>query len=120
MTEPEWLTSLKAKYPDAPREFFMAGHKYHEERRLEEYKMSIINDLNSVDELGDDGYDEPQDESMDPLEESGCTKSISSDDEDDDEEIDELVLEDMQKFEESFRGITKRYRLLNRIGEGVK
>jgi cell division control protein 7 len=68
-------------------------------------------DYESVDEL---------DESQDPLEESGCTRSVFSDDEERvEEEIDELVLEDMQKFEESFRGITKRYRLLNRIGEGI-
>jgi cell division control protein 7 len=69
----------------------------------------------------DDSVDE-LDESQDPLEESGCTRSVSSDDEDaaEEEEIDELVLEDMQKFEESFRGITKRYRLLNRIGEGTE
>lgn len=57
---------------------------------------------------------EEMDESRDPLEESGGTHSDESDD-----EIDESVAEDMQKFEESFRGITRRYRLINRIGEGM-
>ena len=33
--------------------------------------------------------------------------------------IDPAVKEDMAKFEESFKGINKRYRLIDRIGEGV-
>ena len=32
--------------------------------------------------------------------------------------IDPAVAEDMAKFEESFKGISKRYRLIDRIGEG--
>jgi hypothetical protein len=55
------------------------------------------------------------DESGDPLEESGCTRTDGSDAE---EEIDEAVAEDIARLEESFRGINKRYRLINRIGEG--
>ncbi|KAF2232770.1 kinase-like protein [Viridothelium virens] len=54
------------------------------------------------------------DESKDPLEESGGTHSDESDD-----EIDDYVIEDMQKFQDSFKGITRRYRLINRIGEGT-
>lgn len=34
--------------------------------------------------------------------------------------IDPAVAEDMAKFEESFKGISKRYRLIDRIGEGRK
>lgn len=67
----------------------------------------------------DDGSTDELDESRGPLEDSGCTRSDSSDD-DDDDEVEESVVKDIQKFEESFRGITKRYRLLNRIGEGTK
>jgi hypothetical protein len=53
------------------------------------------------------------DESRDPLaESSGCMLSDS------DEEVDDTVAEDMARFEESFKGITRRYRLINRIGEG--
>lgn len=35
------------------------------------------------------------------------------------EEIDESVKEDMRKLEETFTGISERYRLINRIGEGT-
>lgn len=70
----------------------------------------------------DDGYrredDDPfamnMDESQDPLEESGCTRDDSSEE----EEVEESVAEDIARFESSFRDITKRYRLINRIGEG--
>jgi hypothetical protein len=34
------------------------------------------------------------------------------------DEVDESVAEDMRKLEESFRGISRKYRLINRIGEG--
>lgn len=36
----------------------------------------------------------------------------------DDEDIDDSVKEDMRKLEESFPGISDRFRLVNRIGEG--
>jgi hypothetical protein len=36
-----------------------------------------------------------------------------------DQEVDDSVLEDMRKLEERFSGISQRYRLLNRIGEGM-
>lgn len=66
----------------------------HEDERKEE-------DVNS--ELG---------ESMDPLDESGHTVDSS------DEEVEDSVAEDMSRFEETFVGINKRFRLINRIGEG--
>ena len=44
--------------------------------------------------------------------------SLMSDDTDSDDEPDESVMEDMKKLEESFEGISRRYRLINRIGEG--
>lgn len=34
------------------------------------------------------------------------------------DEVDESVVEDMRKLEESFKGISQKYRLINRIGEG--
>lgn len=34
------------------------------------------------------------------------------------DEIDESVAEDMRKLEENFKGISQKYRLINRIGEG--
>ncbi len=55
------------------------------------------------------------DESERPMEDSGRTQSADSDDE---EEPEDSVLEDMQKFQNSFANITTKYRLINRIGEG--
>jgi cell division control protein 7 len=34
------------------------------------------------------------------------------------EDIDDAVADDMERFEASFEGISDRYRLINRIGEG--
>lgn len=34
------------------------------------------------------------------------------------EDVEEGVAEDMRKLEESFKGISQKYRLINRIGEG--
>ncbi|KAF3050966.1 hypothetical protein E8E11_010427 [Didymella keratinophila] len=52
-------------------------------------------------------------ESMDPLDESRHTVDSS------DEEVEDAVAEDMSRFEETFVGINKRFRLINRIGEGT-
>lgn len=61
--------------------------------------------------------EEGLDESQDTFEESEITKSGSSDE---DSDRDGAVLEDMERFEQSFKGITRRYKLLNRIGEGMQ
>lgn len=65
------------------------------------------------DECTDEEGDTVMDESMGPLDESGATVTDSED-----EEVEQSVAEDIQKFEESFRNINKRFRLINRIGEG--
>jgi cell division control protein 7 len=65
------------------------------------------------DSTEDEEVDE-MDESKGPMEESGCTVS-----DDEEEEIDGVVLEDIERFEASFKNITQRYRLINRIGEGT-
>ncbi|KAF2753740.1 kinase-like protein [Pseudovirgaria hyperparasitica] len=62
----------------------------------------------------EEGSDYDMEESQDPLQESGCTIDGS-----DEEEVDELVQEDIDRFAASFEGITKQYRLINRIGEGT-
>jgi hypothetical protein len=41
-----------------------------------------------------------------------------TEEEDEEEEVDETVLEDMRKLEMTFKGISERFRLINRIGEG--
>ena len=56
------------------------------------------------------GHYEDDDESMDG--------SCSEDSEHSEDEVDESVMEDMHKLEESFKGISQKYRLINRIGEG--
>lgn len=40
------------------------------------------------------------------------------DDESSEDDVDESVAEDMRKLDETFQGISRRYRLVNRIGEG--
>ena len=46
--------------------------------------------------------------------------SFSDDSDESEEEVDETVIEDMRKLEESFKGISQKYRLINRIGEGMR
>jgi cell division control protein 7 len=36
-----------------------------------------------------------------------------------DDYVEPSVLEDMEKFQQSFKGIKERFRLINRIGEGM-
>ncbi|KAH8699405.1 kinase-like domain-containing protein [Phaeosphaeriaceae sp. PMI808] len=64
-------------------------------------------------DIRDDDAEETLDESIDPLDESGHTVDSS------DEEVEDSVQEDMARFEETFVGINKRFRLINRIGEGT-
>lgn len=64
-------------------------------------------------------HEDQMDESRGPLEDSGCTQSIESDDSDDGTEVEDTVAEDMQRLERSFKGFAKKYRLINRIGEGT-
>lgn len=57
--------------------------------------------------------EDAMDESREPLDESRGTHGDSSD-----EEVEDAVAEDILRFEQSFKNITQRYRLINRIGEG--
>jgi hypothetical protein len=51
-------------------------------------------------------------------EDESIAGSCSEDSEESEDEVDESVVEDMRKLEESFTGISEKYRLINRIGEG--
>jgi cell division control protein 7 len=42
----------------------------------------------------------------------------SEESDDSDDVVDEAVQEDMLRFQETFKGIKERFRLINRIGEG--
>jgi cell division control protein 7 len=52
---------------------------------------------------------------------SGDNTDASQDQADfeEEEEVDESVREDMKKLEDTFPGISDRFRLVNRIGEGM-
>ncbi|KIW87343.1 uncharacterized protein Z519_11979 [Cladophialophora bantiana CBS 173.52] len=53
-------------------------------------------------------------------EEDSLDDPVSEDSDDsDDDDVDESVVDDMRRLEESFRGISQKYRLINRIGEGT-
>lgn len=43
---------------------------------------------------------------------------VNDNDEDDNESVDSSVKEDMKRLEDTFTGISRRFRLINRIGEG--
>lgn len=43
----------------------------------------------------------------------------SDHEDEDEEEVDDSVREDMKKLEDTFPGISDRFRLVNRIGEGT-
>ena len=51
-------------------------------------------------------------------EEEGGSADESTSETDSEDEVDDSVMDDMRKLEESFKGISQRYRLVNRIGEG--
>ncbi|KAI1609263.1 cell division control protein 7 [Exophiala viscosa] len=72
----------------------------HETRRPQNVKVNEMEHILSQDEESVEG-------------------SYSEDSEESDDEVDESVIEDMRKLEESFKGISAKYRLINRIGEGT-
>lgn len=67
-----------------------------------------------------DGREEDHDMDDSRMEEPEEDDDAYSDtSEESDGTIDPAVQEDMDKFQETFKGIKNRYRLINRIGEGV-
>ncbi len=48
-----------------------------------------------------------------------CQRGPVGSSEESEDEVDESVVEDMWRLEESFKGISQKYRLINRIGEGT-
>ena len=94
-------------------------NEFRTRRSTATHPITVHEDDNEQRSQYDEDSPDELDESRHPLEDSGCTRSASSDDEGE-ERIEDCVAEDMQKFEDSFKGINKRYRLLNRIGEGQR
>jgi hypothetical protein len=71
--------------------------------------------------IAEDQDEEEEEEEEDEVEEDDGGEGLSGEENDNDEsedEVEESVIEDMRKLEESFRGISRKYRLINRIGEG--
>ncbi len=79
------------------------SYSSRETRRSESLRAREMSYLHSED-------DDVDDQSVDGF--------SSEDSEESEDEIDESVMEDMRKLEESFKGISQKYRLINRIGEG--
>jgi cell division control protein 7 len=66
-----------------------------------------------------DEQDQAMDESRGDMEEENYQQSDDySDSDESDVVVDASVQEDMKKFQETFKGIRDRFRLINRIGEG--
>jgi len=74
-------------------------------------------DGNNFLEEQDHGMEESRAETEEDEEQNHDAESYYSDATD--ELVDATVAEDMQKFQETFKGIKDRFRLINRIGEGI-
>lgn len=77
--------------------------------------MAQSEDVVLHDQVERDDYDAPA-RTHDPY---TIYSDIESDSEYDEDDVDETVAEDMLKLEENFTGISQKYRLINRIGEGT-
>ena len=79
--------------------------------------FNVLEDSNDQDVESTPGapekYDQDEVSENSGTESEGSESSIESQ-----ETVEKAVMEDMAKFEDTFKGITKRFRLINRIGEG--
>lgn len=71
----------------------------------------------------EDEEDEDEDEDEEAMDEDDAqsqysNSSRSAEDSDDPDKVDPSVAEEMDNFEATFRGFSKRFRLVNKIGEG--
>jgi len=90
--------------------------------RASRVPFDIHHDHNDLDESMDEEHQEMDDsrledeeeEEMEDEEDDSSDRSAGSD-----EVVDPAVQEDMKKFEASFKDISERFRLINRIGEGL-
>lgn len=79
--------------------------KNHDKASHTAYNYSTVQATQPIQLVEDDEDDLDEEEAFDDYEEEEDT-------------IDDSVAEDMKKLEESFKGISQQYRLINRIGEG--
>lgn len=88
------------------------GHLHHQDQDQDHHQEAETYDNEATEDATDN-----MEESRGPLEESGAT--ISDDDDEEQQPVEDVVQDDIERFEASFKNITKRYRLINRIGEGT-
>ena len=81
-------------------------HSSQESRAHKSRQESIMETAQHIHLVDDDEDDLEKEEQTDEYDE-------------DEDDIDDSVAEDMKKLEESFKGISQKYRLINRIGEGL-
>lgn len=82
----------------------LSSHRIHAKPSNKVYRYSAMEVPQPIQLLEDD-EDDLEEDAFDEYEE-------------DEDDIDDSVAEDMKKLEESFKGISQKYRLINRIGEG--
>lgn len=83
--------------------------------------MSALRAAPGIFELKHSSFQEPQLKHKYSLaqDEELVSQSDAPPESDYEEEVDESVREDMRKLEDTFPGISDRFRLVNRIGEGI-
>jgi len=101
--------------------FSMAAHR----SRHAKLDFKIHDEEESEEMIGSEVLSDGENQSIEELEmyeeeHDGQDDDGNSDmSEESQENIDPTVLEDMEKFNSSFQGINRRFRLINRIGEGM-
>jgi hypothetical protein len=83
------------------------SHQNHDRTSHSAYQHSAMEGPRPIQLVEDNEDDVVEEEASDEYEED-----------EDEDDIDDSVAEDMKKLEESFKGISQKYRLINRIGEG--
>lgn len=96
-----------------------AGKRPHHEMghpavvAIHEDQDTPLGDVHQLDKMRAKEMAQPHCEDGDSLDEY-----TSEDCDESEDEVDESVMDDMHRLEESFKGISQKYRLINRIGEG--
>jgi hypothetical protein len=93
-----------------PRQYARQNHEYEEKLMADAERLA---QAPSSEQASDDDQTEG--------EEDEDEESVYSDAAEEEEyPTDPLVIEELEKFQTTFRGIEKRFRLINKIGEGLK
>ena len=80
--------------------------------------IAIHEDVTARQDLGDSDHEVMSDIDMNvPF--SDVYEEFEEEESDEEDEVDETVADDMHRLEQDFKGISQKYRLINRIGEGM-